>query len=180
MTGVGNMGAMMSLLFAELGIEVNFYHPSEAHRHLLLDHAKEAELEDKIKCRKDYKSLCENLGTPKVFVFSIPFGSAADKTIDELRPYLQKGDILMDASNEHWLSTRRRQRRLEPDGIHYVGMGVSGGYQSARHGPSIPPGGSEEALDLITPFLEKISAKDRPGRVDPASRSLGLVEVVTM
>ena len=82
MIGVGNMGAMMSLLFAELGIEVTFYDPSEAHEKLLLDHAKEAKLEDKVKCRKDYKKLCENLATPKIIIFSVPFGSVADKTID--------------------------------------------------------------------------------------------------
>jgi 6-phosphogluconate dehydrogenase len=164
MIGVGNMGGMMSLLLAELGVEVNFYDPSEEHDHTLLEHAKEAKVEDKIKYRKDYKDLCDNMGSPKVFVFSVPFGSIADKTIDGVRPYLQKGDILLDASNEHWKNTERRQKRLDPDGIHYIGMGVSGGYQSARHGPSISPGGSEEALNLVMPFLEKIAAKDKHGR----------------
>jgi 6-phosphogluconate dehydrogenase len=164
MIGAGNMGGMMSLLFAEYGIEVDFYDPSEKNYKLLMDHAKEAKLEDKIKGHKDYKSLCDSLGSPKVFVFSIPFGNIADKTIDSLRPYLNKGDILMDASNENWLSTERRQKRLEPDGIHYIGMGVSGGYQSARHGPSISPGGSNEALDLVMPFLKKVAAKDKHGR----------------
>ncbi len=154
----------MSLLFAEHGIEVNFYDPSEDRAEALLGHAKEAKLVDRIKHCKDYKAICKNLGSPKVFVFSIPFGSVADETIDGLRPYLQKGDILMDASNEHWQSTERRQKRLEPDGIHYIGMGVSGGYQSARHGPSISPGGSEEALTLVMPFLEKIAARDKQGR----------------
>ncbi len=164
MIGVGNMGAMMSLLFAELGIEVNFYDPSADHDQAFLEHAKEAKLEDRIKQCKNYKAICENLGSPKAFVFSIPYGSVADKTIDGLRPYLQKGDVLMDASNEHWQSTERRQKRLHPDGIHYIGMGVSGGYHSARHGPSISPGGSEEALNLVMPFLEKIAARDKQGR----------------
>jgi 6-phosphogluconate dehydrogenase len=71
MIGVGSMGGMMSLLFAELGIEVNFYDPSEEHDHTLLEHAKEAKVEDKIKYRKDYKDLCDNMGSPKVFVFSV-------------------------------------------------------------------------------------------------------------
>lgn len=164
MIGVGNMGAMMTLLFAEFGIEVSFYDPSEEHDEALLRHAKGAKLQDKIKYRKDYQTLCENLGSPKVFVFSVPFGNVGDKTIEGLRPYLQKGDILMDASNEHWQSTERRQKHLEPDGIHYIGMGVSGGYQSARHGPSVSPGGSEEALNIIMPFLEKIAARDKLNR----------------
>ena len=154
----------MSLLFAELGIEVSFYDPSGEHDRTLLDHAKEAKLEDKIKHRKNYKSLCEDLGSPKVFVLSVPFGNVGDETIDGLWPYLQRGDVLMDASNENWLSTERRQKRLEPGGVHYIGMGVSGGYQSARHGPSISPGGSEEALNLVMPFLDRIAARDNHGR----------------
>ena len=154
----------MSLLFAELGVEVNFFDPSQEHDRMLLDEAKAIKLEDKIKSRKDYKSLCESLGSPKVFVFSVPFGGVVDTTIDGLRPYLQKGDVLMDASNEHWLATERRQKRLEPDGIHFIGMGVSGGYQSARRGPSISPGGSDGALELVMPFLKTISARDRHGR----------------
>lgn len=154
----------MSLLFAEHGVEVNFYDPSEANDERLLDHAKEAKVEDKIIYRKDYESLCNNLGSPKVFVFSIPHGNIADKTIDGLRPFLKKGDIIMDASNENYLNTQRRQQRLDPDGIHFIGMGVSGGYQSARHGPSISPSGSEDALNQVMPFLKKVAAKDKHGR----------------
>jgi 6-phosphogluconate dehydrogenase len=78
---------------------------------------------------------------------------------------------MMDASNEHWKSTERRQKSLDPDEIHYVGMGVSGGYQSARHGPSILPGGSPEALHQVMPFLEKVAAKDKQGR--PCVKKLG-------
>jgi len=94
-----------------------------------------------------------------------------DKSIDGLEPYLKKGDIIMDASNEHWTNTERRQKRLEPKGIHYIGMGVSGGYQSARHGPSFSPGGSDEALDKVMPFLKHIAAKDRKGR--PCTNKVG-------
>lgn len=161
----------MSLLFAEHGVEVHFYDPSEDNVHLLIDHAKEAKVQDKIVHQKDYKELCSSLDKPKVFVFSIPHGSIGDKTVDGLRPFLEKGDIIMDASNENWKNTERRQKRLDPDGIHYIGMGVSGGYQSARHGPSISPGGSPEALKQVMPFLEKVAAKDKQGR--PCVKKLG-------
>jgi 6-phosphogluconate dehydrogenase len=171
MIGAGSMGGMMSLLFAENGIEVQFYDPSEENVHSLLEHAKEAKVQDKVVHQKDYEELCESLDKPKVFVFSIPHGSVGDKTIDGLRPYLEKGDIIMDASNESWKNTERRQKKLDPDGIHYVGMGVSGGYQSARHGPSISPGGSPEALEQVMPFLEKVAAKDKQGR--PCVKKLG-------
>lgn len=171
MIGVGNMGGMMSLLFAEHGIEVYFYDPAEQNVHLLLEHAKQTGHHAKIVHQKDYKALCEALDKPKVFVFGIPHGGVADKAIEGLKPYLEKGDIMMDASNEHWKSTERRQKSLNPDGIHYVGMGVSGGYQSARHGPSISPGGSPEALGQVMPFLEKVAAKDKQGR--PRVKKLG-------
>jgi 6-phosphogluconate dehydrogenase len=101
MIGVGNMGGMMSLLFAEYGIEVHFYDPSEKNAQLLLDHAKAANTQSKIVHQEDYQKLCQSLNKPKVFVFSIPHGSVRNKTVDGLRPYLEKGDIILDASNEY-------------------------------------------------------------------------------
>jgi 6-phosphogluconate dehydrogenase len=84
---------------------------------------------------------------------------------------MEKGDIIMDSSSESWKNTERRQKNLDPHGIHYVGMGVSGGYQSARYGPSISPGGSPEALEQVMTFLEKVVAKDKQGR--PCVKKLG-------
>lgn len=97
-------------------------------------------------------------------MFSIPHGSIGDKTVEGLRPYLKKGDVIIDCSNEHWENTERRQSKLEPDGIHYIGCGVSGGYHSARHGPSCSPGGSEEGLKRVMPFLKQIAARDNQNR----------------
>ncbi|CCC07953.1 hypothetical protein SMACR_01516 [Sordaria macrospora] len=174
MIGTGSMGGMMSLLFAEHGIHTHYYDPSKKNVEALQSHAKESKHEDKITYHGDHKSLCEALedgDNPKVFMFSIPHGGAADDSIDALEPYLKPGDIIMDASNEHWKATERRQGRLEPKGIHYIGMGVSGGYQSARHGPSISPGGNKEALDKVFPFLQKIACKDTKGR--PCVAKLG-------
>lgn len=161
----------MSLMFAEYGIHVHFFDPSEQTAHSLETHARESKLASKMTPHGSYESLCKALGQPKVFVFSVPHGSVADKTIEGLLPFLEKGDVLMDASNEKWTETERRQKMLEPEGVHYIGMGVSGGYQSARRGPSISPGGSEEALDLVFPFLQKIAAKDKDGR--PCVAKLG-------
>ena len=157
------MGSRMSLLFAEHGLSVHFYDPSSANVLSLQQQARDAKLESKLTHHRDYESLCRSLRSPKVFLFSTPHGSVADKTIDSLEPFLAKGDLIMDAGNERWTETERRQARLEKEGIHYIGMGVSGGYQSARRGPSISPGGSKAALDLAFPFLEMIAAKDKDG-----------------
>ena len=154
----------MSLLFAELGLDVSIFDPSEENVHSLYKHAKEANLGDRINNYKNYESLCKSLGSPKVFIFSLPHGDAGDKTVENLRPFLEAGDIIVDASNENWLNTQRRQAVCDPLRVHYIGAGVSGGYQSARHGPSISPGGDNEGLDKIMPLLKRAAAKDSQGR----------------
>ncbi|PKS08545.1 hypothetical protein jhhlp_004931 [Lomentospora prolificans] len=171
MIGAGSMGSMMSLMFAEYDIDVHFFEPSDDTADRLLKYAKDNKLDGKITRHKTHKDLCGALSAPKVFIFSIPHGAPADKSIEDLRPFLEKGDLIMDGSNEKWTETERRQKELEPHGIHYIGMGVSGGYQSARKAPSLSPGGSKEALDLVFPFLQKIAAKDKDG--NPCVAKLG-------
>ena len=136
--------------------------------------AKKISAEHMIVHQKDYAELCKSLrdgDKPIHFVFSIPHGTVGDKTVEGLRPYLKKGDVIIDCSNELWLNTERRQRDLDPEGIHYIGCGVSGGYQSARHGPSCSPGGSEQGLKAVMPFIRQIAAKDKQGR--PCTTEVG-------
>jgi 6-phosphogluconate dehydrogenase len=111
----------------------------------------------------DYKTLCQSLGSPKVFVFSLPHGNVGDSVLDGLLPYLCKDDIIIDAGNEHWQNTERRQGKCYTKGIRYVGMGVSGGYQAARAGPSMCPGGDDASLDMVLPLLQIVAAKDKKG-----------------
>ncbi|EXJ86035.1 hypothetical protein A1O1_06404 [Capronia coronata CBS 617.96] len=167
MIGVGSMGGMMSLLYAEHGVEVHYYDPKEENADALEENAKAIHLEKSVVRQKDYKDLCESLSSPnspKLFVFSTPHGSVGDEIVKGLQPHLNMGDIILDCANEHWQNTERRQEELEPDGIHYIGCGVSGGYQSARSGPSMSPGGNAEALKKVLPFLQRVAAKDRQGR----------------
>ncbi|RYP08021.1 hypothetical protein DL764_002167 [Monosporascus ibericus] len=167
MLGVGSMGSMMSLLLAELGVEVFYYDPSDKNMDTLEQQSKDMKLNDKVHRTGGYDEVCKNLETPeqpKVFMFSTPHGEPADKCVEALKPNLKRGDIIIDCGNEHWANTERRQKDLDPQGIHYVGCGVSGGYQSARHGPSMSPGGSPEALEKVMPFLETMAARDKQGR----------------
>jgi hypothetical protein len=101
--------------------------------------------------------------TPKVFIFSLPHGTVGDSVLGGLLPYLSKDDIIIDAGNEHWQNTERRQGKCYTKGIRYVGMGVSGGYQAARAGPSMCPGGDDTSLDMVLPLLQKVAAKDKKG-----------------
>ncbi|KAI1376518.1 6-phosphogluconate dehydrogenase [Hypoxylon crocopeplum] len=174
MLGVGSMGSMMTLLMAEQGYEVFFFDPSEKNMDVLEKQTKDTHLDGKVHRQSSYEELCKSLeheGRPKVFVFSTPHGAPADKCVEALNPHLAKGDVIIDCGNEHWTNTQRRQRDLDPRGVHYVGCGVSGGYQSARAGPSFSPGGSDEALGLVMPFLRSLAARDRRGR--PCTEPVG-------
>ncbi|KAI4141392.1 MAG: hypothetical protein LQ340_007658 [Diploschistes diacapsis] len=161
--GTGSMGSMMSLLFAQHGCQVSIFDPSKNNRDLAIKRAKEAGFESKVKAYEGYDSLCDNLGKPKVFLLSVPHGTVGDSIVEQLHDYLQKGDVIIDGSNEHWENTQRRQGKMTNRGVHYIGMGVSGGYQSARSGPSMSPGGDEQALDAIMPLLKKVAAQDTQG-----------------
>jgi len=76
-------------------------------------------------------------------------------------PHLERDDIILDCGNEHFANTERRQHKVEDTGIRYIGCGVSGGYQAARAGPSMCPGGDQSALKEVLPLLEKVAAKDK-------------------
>ncbi|KAF2502538.1 6-phosphogluconate dehydrogenase-like protein [Lophium mytilinum] len=158
------MGGGMSLLFAENGLEVSISDPSEETMDKVLKRAEEEGLGGRLKKFKDYKSLCASLSSPKLLVFSLPHGDVGDKVLEGLTPYLTSNDIILDCGNEHFANTERRQHKCRSTGIHYLGIGVSGGYQAARQGPSMCPGGDEEALRTVMPLLERVAAKDKNGR----------------
>jgi 6-phosphogluconate dehydrogenase len=109
----------------------------------------------------DYDSLCKSLSTPRLLVFSLPHGSVGDKVLEGLEPHLSRDDIILDCGNEHFQNTERRQEKTKGTGIRYIGCGVSGGYQAARAGPSMCPGGDISALKEVLPLLEKVAAKDK-------------------
>ncbi|PVH83829.1 6-phosphogluconate dehydrogenase C-terminal domain-like protein [Cadophora sp. DSE1049] len=163
MIGAGSMGGGLALLMAEKGISVSIQDPSEATVDTLLKTAEEQDLANKIKKYENYKDLFSSLPSPKVIFFSLPHGTTGDTVVSGLHPYLVKGDIIVDCSNEEWENTQRRQGKLIAQGVYYIGCGVSGGYQAARRGPSMCPGGEEKALGMCMPLFEKISAKAKDG-----------------
>lgn len=136
MIGCGSMGGGMAQLFAEHGCEVGLQDPSSEAMDKIIESAKQSNIGDKIKKFDDYASLCKWLDSPKVFAWSLPHGDVGDKVLDGLMPYLSKGDIIIDAANEHWQNSERRQGKCVPKGIRYVAMGVSGGYQAAYVRPA--------------------------------------------
>lgn len=88
----------------------------------------------------------------------VPAGAPVDAVINELVPLLKKGDLIIDAGNSHYTDTNLRAQNLAKGGIQFLGVGVSGGEEGARNGPSIMPGGPKEAYERVRPILEAISA----------------------
>ena len=99
-----------------------------------------------------------SLSTPRTALIMVQAGKGTDAVIDELVPLLDEGDIVVDAGNAHFTDTLRRQQALEEKGLHFVGMGVSGGEEGALNGPSIMVGGSEHAYENLGPVMESIAA----------------------
>jgi 6-phosphogluconate dehydrogenase len=91
-------------------------------------------------------------------------GNPVDLVIESLFEHLDEGDIIIDGGNSLFADTARRQTLMESRGLHYLGMGVSGGEEGARHGPSIMPGGSEEAWRQVEPMLKAIAATAHDGK----------------
>ncbi|CAN5527651.1 NADP-dependent phosphogluconate dehydrogenase [soil metagenome] len=96
---------------------------------------------------------------PRAIIVMVKAGDGTDAVIDDLVPLLDEGDIVVDAGNAHFADTRRREKALAEQGLHFVGMGVSGGEEGALDGPSIMVGGSDEAYATLAPVLESIAAQ---------------------
>jgi len=105
------------------------------------------------------QELVNNLKTPRKVMMMVKAGKPVDDFIEMLIPYLEKGDIIIDGGNSHFLDTIRRTKYVEEKGLLYIGTGVSGGEEGALIGPSIMPGGSPAAWESVKPIFQAISAK---------------------
>jgi 6-phosphogluconate dehydrogenase len=99
------------------------------------------------------------LKKPRIAMMMVKAGPPVDAVINQLSPLLEKGDIIIDGGNSLFTDTQRREKELEAKGIHFVGMGVSGGEEGALKGPSLMPGGSRESWEIIAPIFRKIAAQ---------------------
>ncbi|MBI4853401.1 MAG: NADP-dependent phosphogluconate dehydrogenase [Acidobacteria bacterium] len=101
----------------------------------------------------------KSIERPRKIVMLVKAGEAVDWTVSQLKPYLEKGDILIDGGNSWYQDTERRTRDLNAEGLHFIGSGVSGGEEGALWGPSLMPGGDKEAYASLQPIWEAIAAK---------------------
>merc|ERR1719232_624066 len=103
------------------------------------------------------------LSKPRKVIILVMAGKPVDDTIAQLSEYMEEGDVLIDGGNEWYPNSLRRAAELEPKGIMFIGMGISGGEEGARKGPSLMPGGPREAYDAIEPILAKCAAQNNDG-----------------
>ena len=112
-----------------------------------------------IKPTYSLEEFVESLERPRRILLMVKAGGAVDAVIDQLRPLLQEGDMIIDGGNSLYDDTERRTKDLESTGLRFIGMGVSGGEEGALNGPSLMPGGTRAAYDSIEPIVQKIAAQ---------------------
>jgi 6-phosphogluconate dehydrogenase (decarboxylating) len=155
MVGLGVMGRNLLLNMADHGFSVAGYDKDAAKVEALRQEAKEGD----VRGATDIKEFIGLLRRPRAVMMLVPAGAPVDSVIKDLLPHLDKGDLIIDAGNSYFKDTDLRAGKLTAQGIHFLGVGVSGGEEGARHGPSIMPGGPKEVYERIRPIFEAASAK---------------------
>ncbi|MCS7202770.1 MAG: NADP-dependent phosphogluconate dehydrogenase [Dictyoglomus sp.] len=160
LVGLAVMGQNLALNIARKGYSVSVYNRTPKKTEEFL---KEKVKEEKIIPCYDLKNFVDSLEKPRKIILMVKAGNPVDEMINDLLPYLDPGDLIIDGGNSHYLDTSRRIKELKEKGILYLGMGVSGGEYGALYGPSLMPGGSETAYKMVEDLLLKISAKTDDG-----------------
>lgn len=125
----------------------------------VLSLTKQADAQQLIKATTEVQEFVSLIKQPRAIMLLVPAGKPVDNAIENLLPYLDKGDILIDGGNTYFTDTDRRFTELSSKGIHFFGMGISGGEKGARFGPSLMPGGDRKAYERLRPVFEAIAAK---------------------
>jgi 6-phosphogluconate dehydrogenase len=154
MIGLGVMGRNFALNMADHGFSVAGYDRDPTKVAALHREAGEAP----VRGVAELKEFTALLHKPKAIMLLVTAGPPVDAVIQELLPLLEPGDLIIDAGNSHFTDTDVRSRLLAVKGIQFLGVGVSGGEEGARHGPSIMPGGPREAYERVRPILEAAAA----------------------
>ncbi|CAL9599881.1 6-phosphogluconate dehydrogenase, NADP(+)-dependent, decarboxylating [Streptomyces sp. enrichment culture] len=159
-TGLAVMGSNLARNFARNGFTVAVHNRTAAKTRALVE---EFGHEGDFVAAESAKEFVDALERPRRLIVMVKAGEPTDAVIREFAPLLEPGDVVIDGGNAHFEDTRRRERELRERGIHFVGVGISGGEEGALLGPSIMPGGSPESYDALGPMLERIAAKAADG-----------------
>jgi 6-phosphogluconate dehydrogenase len=155
MIGLGVMGRNLVLNMADHGFPVAGYDKDETKVKALRQEAAQRDARG----TADLKEFLALLRRPRAIMMLVPAGAPVDSVIKDLSPHLEMGDLIIDAGNSYFKDTDVRARNLAVKGIQFLGVGVSGGEEGARHGPSIMPGGTQEAYERVRAVFEAAAAK---------------------
>ena len=155
MVGLGVMGRNLLLNMADHGFPVAGYDQDPAKVAALRQEGKGLDLA----AADGIDELLALLRAPRAVMLLVPAGAPVDAVIAELAPRLQPGDLIIDGGNSHFKDTDRREAELAKRGLLFLGLGISGGENGARRGPSLMPGGSAEAWQRVRPLLEAVAAQ---------------------
>lgn len=154
--GLGVMGGNLALNLSDKGYRLSIYNRTSAvTAAFIAAHGEGRE----IMAADNPQQFITQLGHPRVIMLMVTAGQAVESVIAQLLPMLAPGDVLIDGGNANYRDSERRWRELAAQGIHFVGMGVSGGEEGARYGPSLMPGGAAAAWPIIRSMFQAIAAK---------------------
>lgn len=158
--GLAVMGQNLALNIADHGFKISVYNRTTS------------KMEEFVSANPDtpgglvgcetLEGFVKSLKRPRKVIILVQAGWATDKVIEGLVPLMEEGDIIIDGGNAKWDDTIRREKELTEKGLRFIGSGVSGGEEGARFGPSLMPGGTEEAWQYLEPIWKAIAAKVDP------------------
>ncbi len=175
LVGLAVMGANLSLNMADHGFKVAVYNRTTSHTEKFIADNPPSVIGPggSLIPAAEVADFVKSIKRPRRIVILVKAGKATDAVIDSLTPHLERGDCVIDGGNAEWTDTIRREAALSAKGLLFVGSGVSGGEEGARFGPSLMPGGTKAAWELLKPVWTAIAAKvdARTGRpIEGASR----------
>src|SRR3954465_4947402 len=154
--GLGVMGENLVLNMESKGFSVAvFNRTTEITEKFVAERAKDKNIQP----TRTLEEFVGALKKPRIAMMMVKAGPPVDSVIGQIAPLLEKGDVIIDGGNSLFTDTQRREKELAEKGIHFVGMGVSGGEEGALKGPSLMPGGSRESWEIIAPIFRKIAAQ---------------------
>jgi len=159
LVGLAVMGQNLALNIASKGFGISVWNRSHEKTVATVARAKEEKVQAPLRGFEKIEEFVASLQKPRAVIILVQAGKPVDAVISQLSGLLEPGDLIIDGGNEWYTNTERRAKELQPKGLHYMGMGVSGGEEGARHGPSLMPGGPKEAYEMVKPILLKIAAQ---------------------
>lgn len=162
--GLGVMGKNLALNIADSGFSIATYNRYVAGSEEHIAQQLAADYPDlPFSPTATVEEFIEAIARPRKIILMIPPGKTIDLVLDQLTPFLDPGDIIMDGGNSHFEDSIRRTKSLETQHLHFYGIGISGGAKGARKGPALMPSGAKDIYPQIAPILDRIAAKDTHG-----------------